>query len=64
MELLAVLELLVKTDPTVLKQSDDSGCTPISILEEVYQRLGDSGVNDVENLQALQTILLTYNDGK
>ena len=64
MELLAVLQMLVTTDPTVLKQSDDSGCTPVSILEEVYQRLGHSGVNgDHEELRTtLGTILLKYND--
>jgi hypothetical protein len=63
MELLAVLELLVKTSPSVLEQSDDSGYTPISMLEEVYQRHGKSGVNgDVTLRAALGTILMRNKD--
>ena len=63
MDLLAVFELLVQTSPSVLKQSDDSGSTPISMLEEVYHRCGKSGVNgDVTLQSALGTILMRCKD--
>lgn len=39
MELLGVLELLVRADASVAKLSDKHGNVPIAILENMYQRL-------------------------
>lgn len=62
MELIAVLEMLVQTDPSVANQCDDSGCRPMDMIQDLREQLfraqtGDNGVERAEQGQALDRII-------
>lgn len=64
-ELLAVLDLLVNADPSVLKQLDDTGCTPVSVLKGAYgqPRTGDDGSDERSKALGSKILVLCNDNG-